>query len=219
MNLVCSSCIRSFPTDRMHVLPGWVEAPDAPGHFVITFRCHACYPAAIDDTARRVAAWDDATAADMAQFIDLWDLRDFLPELADANDREAATTLVQIVQASDGKALLPRVVPDPGIVEEAGFLERISIFATRMPRRALVIWCLWLVYLIFQCGYMTPEPWRPPGWATCAVTLLLPRVFEASFRTLTEHLSGVGVSGSRPGRRGQRAGPGPCARRPGSRSP
>ena len=151
MNLVCSNCIQSFPVDRMHVLPGWVEAPDEPGLFVITFRCHACYPAAIDDTGRRVAAWDDATAAGMGRFIDLWDIRDVLPELADSNDREAASGLVRIVRASDGKALLPRVVPDPGMVEEAGFLERISIFATRMPNWKVLLWCLGMVLTGVYC--------------------------------------------------------------------
>ncbi len=152
MNLVCSNCIQSFPADRMHVLPGWVEVPGEPGAFAITFRCHGCYPAAIDDTERRVAAWDDATAAGMTRFIDLWDVRDFLPELADANDREAARGLVRIVRASDGKALLPRVVPAPGAVEATGFLERISIFSSSLRRWKVLLWCLAIVLAGLYCS-------------------------------------------------------------------
>lgn len=186
MNLVCSSCIRSFPLDRMHVLPGWI---DEPGSFVITFRCHACYPAAIDDTERRVAAWDDATAAGMASFVDLWDIRDHLPELADGTDRDLATGLVQVIRASDGKAMLPLVVPDPGAVEGTGFLERARILATGMPPRDLALGALWLACLIFLGISVVPGPWRSAGWAVLAGSLLLPWLFEPALRPLAAALS------------------------------
>jgi hypothetical protein len=194
MNLVCSSCLRSFPMDRMHALPGWI---DEPGSFVITFRCHACYPAAIDDTERRVAAWDDATAAGMASFVDLWDIRDHLPELADGTDRDLATGLVQVIRASDGKAMLPLVVPDPGAVEQTGFLERARILATGMPRLDLVRWSLWLAYLIFLGISVAPGPWRYAGWAVLAGTLLVPWLFEPVLRPLAAAPSkrGWGLTG------------------------
>ncbi len=63
-HVMCSGCFAVVPEGKIRVLPFYNETLEA---FVTTYRCAACWPAAMADTRRRVARATDAELVDLGE--------------------------------------------------------------------------------------------------------------------------------------------------------
>jgi hypothetical protein len=62
--VMCSDCFNVVPERKIRILPHYNETLEA---FVTTYRCGACWPAAMKDTRERVARATDAELVDLGE--------------------------------------------------------------------------------------------------------------------------------------------------------